>query len=113
MTDETRDEMPDEAPDETETPTDAEAGESSAPPLPEASFLMLAYLLSSQALAHLGELPDGSAMEKNLPQAKFTIDLLGILQEKTEGNLTEEEQEFLKRLLFDLRNKFVFASKSD
>jgi Domain of unknown function (DUF1844) len=102
MTDETQ----------TDTPTEPDAGESAPPPLPEASFLMLAYLLSSQALAHLGELPDGSGMEKNLPQAKFTIDLLEILQAKTEGNLTEEEQQFLKRLLFDLRNKFVFASKS-
>jgi hypothetical protein len=92
-----------------DTPGEEEAQQ--ATPLPEPSFTMLAFLLSSQALAHLGQAPDGQPTEPNLDQAKFTIDLLGVLEEKTKGNLDEDEQAFLKRILFDLRMQYVEASK--
>ncbi|RME55938.1 MAG: DUF1844 domain-containing protein, partial [Deltaproteobacteria bacterium] len=65
--------------------------------------------LQSAALFHLGILPDPQSgkREVNLPQAKQTIDILGILEEKTKGNLTKEEEEILTRILTDLRLTYV------
>jgi hypothetical protein len=47
-----------------------------------------------------------------LPLAKQTIDLLGLLEEKTRGNLTGEEERLMTQILFDLRMRFVEKSKS-
>ena len=61
----------------------------------------------------LGLIPDPLTNEqkKNLPQAKQTIDLLTILKDKTKGNLDKEEETLLNDALYDLRIKFVEASK--
>jgi len=61
----------------------------------------------------LGELPEPGTekTEVNLPLAKQTIDILGILQEKTSGNLTDEEHNLLTNLLYDLRMRYVRVSK--
>jgi len=48
--------------------------------------------------------------EKNLAQAKFTIDTLGVIEEKTRGNLTPEEQRYLEGVLYDLKMSFVNSS---
>lgn len=82
------------------------------PPLPEVNFSTFVFSLSTSALMHLGELPDPGTGEKskNLPLAKQTIDILGMFQEKTRGNLDEEEENLLKNLLYELRIKFVAAS---
>jgi hypothetical protein len=75
-----------------------------------ATFLLS---LGSSVLIHLGEAPDPNSGEKqpvNLPLAQQSIDLLAVLQEKTKGNLTDDEGRFLTTLLFDLRMKFVQAT---
>ncbi len=87
----------------------------SQPPLPEINFSTFILSLSSSALFHFGELPDPVTNQKqqNLPMAKQTIDILGILQEKTSGNLTEEESKLLENLLYDLRMRYVTESEKE
>src|ERR671936_1614284 len=66
--------------------------------------------LGSSALIHLGQAPDpvsGKTQEPDLPLAQQSIDLLALLQEKTRGNLTEDEAHFLDTLLYDLRVRYV------
>ncbi|MBI1824134.1 MAG: DUF1844 domain-containing protein [Nitrospirae bacterium] len=65
--------------------------------------------LGTSALVHMGEnvLPDHKNSEPNFPQAKEIIDLLSLLEEKTKGNLTKEENNLLSNLLYTLRMKFV------
>jgi hypothetical protein len=71
-----------------------------------ASFLMS---LGTQAFMHLGDLPNPMTKqkEKDLSAAKQMIDLLGTLEAKTKGNLTDDEERLLRQLLFDLRLRFV------
>ena len=82
-------------------------------PLPEVNFSSFLLSLSSSILLHLGEISDPQSGEKrkDLALAKQTIDIITLLKEKTEGNLTEEEQNLLKHLLYDLRMRFVKASQ--
>jgi hypothetical protein len=77
--------------------------------LPEVNFSTFVFSLSSSALFHFGEMEDPStgAKEKNLPMAKHTVDILGMLEEKTKGNLTEDEEQLLKNILYDLRMRYV------
>lgn len=84
-------------------------GEAEQAQLPEINFPTFIFSLNSSALVHLGALDDPSTgkKEKNLPLAKQTIDILGILEEKTKGNLTEDEENFLKNILHDLRLMYV------
>jgi hypothetical protein len=58
---------------------------------------------------HLGvtEDPMTGKNEKNLPLAKQTIDILGMLEEKTKGNLTKDEEQMLKNMLYDLRMIYI------
>ena len=88
-----------------------EAQQEQSPPLPEVSFATFIYSLSTSALVHLGEIPEPitEKMDKNLPLAKQTIDILGILQEKTKGNLNQEEENLLNNFLYDLRMRYVKA----
>ena len=83
------------------------------PPLPEVNFSTFIFSLSTSALLHLGELPDPNTREtcRNLPLAKQTIDILGMLERKTKGNLDGDEENLLSNLLYELRMKFVAASK--
>jgi hypothetical protein len=69
--------------------------------------------LGSSALLHLGELerPGASGPEKDLPMAKHTIDILAMLQAKTKGNLTPEEDKLMESLLYDLRLRYVEAKQ--
>ncbi len=82
--------------------------------LPEIDFGTFVMSLASSALVHLGEVahPDTGAPQANLALAKQTIDILGMLKEKTRGNLTKEEGELLENLLLDLRMKYVHRKKS-
>ncbi len=82
-------------------------------PLPELNFATLVFSLSSSALVHLGKVPDPATGEPrpDLPLAKQTIDLLALLQEKTKGNLEEEEDKLLVGILYDLRMTYVQAVK--
>ncbi|MGB9698880.1 MAG: DUF1844 domain-containing protein [Thermodesulfobacteriota bacterium] len=78
-------------------------------PLPEIDFSSFIFSLSTSALLHLGEVPDPTTQkrEKNLPLAKQTIDILGMLKEKTKGNLTPDEEKLLENILTDLRWRYV------
>lgn len=84
-----------------------------APPLPQVNFSTFVFSLSSSVLLHLGEMPDPTTNKKvvDLPLAKQSIDILAMLQEKTSGNLDEEEENLLKNLLYELRMKYVVHSK--
>ena len=81
---------------------------------PGASFALIVSSFHAQALIALGELrsPVDGQQKADLDAAKFSIDLLQILADKTEGNLTEEEEEMLQASLYDLRMKYVQASSS-
>jgi hypothetical protein len=83
--------------------------ESSRMPLPEITFPSLIFSLSSTALFHLGELPDPQTNEKkkDIPLAKHAIDTIAMLKEKTEGNLTGDEEKFIENILADLRLRYV------
>ena len=72
-------------------------------------FLDLVQSLQMGAMVGLGLLqgPDGKRPPVNLPGAKDAIDLLGILQEKTKGNLTKEEEEVLREGLYHLRMGYM------
>ncbi|MBM4266694.1 MAG: DUF1844 domain-containing protein [Deltaproteobacteria bacterium] len=85
-------------------PYDAEPGESLEP-----SFGTLVLSLSTQALMCLGEIPEGPGGEihRDLAAARDVIDLLGVLERKTQGNLTADEQALLSRILYDLRIRYV------
>jgi hypothetical protein len=79
------------------------------PPLPQINFPTFIASLNASALVHLGVIEDpvtGKA-EKNLPMAKQTIDILSMLQQKTAGNLSADEDGMLKSILYDLRILFV------
>jgi hypothetical protein len=78
-------------------------------PMPEITFASFLISLSSSAFIHLGDIPDPVTGEtkKDLPLAKQTIDLLGLLREKTRNNLQEEEEKLFDHLLYDLRMRFV------
>jgi hypothetical protein len=87
------------------------ATEKQEPPLhfPAMNFSTFVASLNASALLHLGIIEDPSSGTKNksLPMAKQTIDILSMLQEKTTGNLSEEEENLLKNILYDLRIMYV------
>ena len=81
-------------------------GEDSLPAIDFATFVLS---LSHSALVHLGDAPDpsGGVPPRDVAMAKQTIDLLAVLQEKTTGNLTGEEERLLDQVLYDLRMRYV------
>ena len=80
-------------------------------PLP-VTFSSFVISLGSSSLMLMGEQldPRQAALPVNLPQAKEIIDLLSVLEEKTKGNLTSEEQTVLRDMLYALRMKYVTLS---
>jgi DNA polymerase III delta prime subunit len=84
-------------------------------PLPEMDFKLFVYSLTMQTMMHLGDLPNpiSKETEMDLKQAKQTIDILGILAEKTKGNLDEDEKKMLENGLFDLRMRYVDKNKKE
>ena len=81
--------------------------------LPEINFPTFIFSLNSSALVHLGVIEDPAAQQKvkNLPMAKQTIDILGMLEEKTKGNLLDDEANMLKTMLYELRMLYVKESQ--
>ncbi len=77
--------------------------------LPEMNFATFIFSLNHSVLVHLGVMEDPSTGKKvrNLPIAKQTIDILGMLEEKTKGNLIEDEEKMLKNILYDLRMIYI------
>jgi hypothetical protein len=92
-----------------EAPEAKAQAEGAAGPLPPADLTFLMSSLYLQGTIALGLLPTpGSDQpQANLPQARHTIDLLQMLEEKTAGNRTPEEEEELSRILHELRLAFV------
>ena len=83
-------------------------------PLPPASFVFLVESILMQTQMHLGLMHFGDKDEEaepNLALARHSIDLLGMLQEKTRGNLTAEEQRLIENGLTELRFRFVQVSE--
>jgi Domain of unknown function (DUF1844) len=76
---------------------------------PEITFATFVVGLSTQALVHLGELPDPQSNQSapDLPAAQQLIDIIAMLESKTRGNLDHDEQAMLESILFDLRMKYV------
>jgi len=89
-----------------------EARGTHAEQLPEMDFATFILSLSHSALVHLGDAPapDGVAVARDLGMARQTIDLLGLLEQKTRGNLTGEEECLLEQVLYDLRMRYVDLS---
>ena len=82
-------------------------------PLPPANFAFLVESILMQTQMQLGLLRLGETDEENepnLPLARHSIDMLGMLQEKTRGNLTTEEQRLLENGLTELRFRFIQVS---
>jgi len=91
-----------------------DAGAAAQPPRPEPppldlNFSTFVISLSTQALAHLGEIqnPIDRSMAVDLGAAKQLIDILGILKDKTKGNLDATEAGLLDNMLYDLRLRYV------
>jgi hypothetical protein len=82
-------------------------------PLPEINFSTFVISLSTQALMHLGEIsnPISGKIDPDVPAAKQMIDMLGMIREKTKGNLNANEDRLMQDILFDLRMKYVEAVK--
>jgi Domain of unknown function (DUF1844). len=77
--------------------------------LPDIDFSTFIFSLSSSVILHLGlmENPYTKTIEKNLPLAKQTIDIISMLKDKTKGNLSDEEENLVTHLLTELRFKYV------
>jgi hypothetical protein len=82
--------------------------------LPPVDFTGFVFGLGQMALVHLGEIPEpvtGQA-SRNLEQARHVIDILDMLEEKTRGNLAQEEADLLRTLKSELKLKFVKVSNA-
>jgi hypothetical protein len=78
--------------------------------IPPVDFNLFVLSLNNAALGHMGE--DASAASGvNLAMARHTIDMLCMLEEKTRGNLTGEEERLIHQVLFDLRMRFARKAK--
>ena len=76
--------------------------------LPPIDFTTFVSSLATAALIALGEVAlDNNAPQPDIQAARQHIDILDLLAEKTKGNLTPEEDTFLKRILSDLKLKYV------
>jgi Domain of unknown function (DUF1844) len=117
-TGETRQDAPEE---KQETTADARKASQSAESaaqakeeaLPEINFSTFVISLSTQALMHLGEIPNpvSGKEDVDVPAAKQMIDILAMLKEKSRGNLNSSEDQLMEDILFDLRMKYVAAVK--
>ena len=81
--------------------------------MPEVSFSTFIMSLNTSVLYHLGELSDPETGQKsvNVDLARHAIDTLVVLEQKTKGNLTEEESELMRNILYDVKMRFVNAVK--
>jgi hypothetical protein len=93
----------------TENTTGNPTEQESAGHLPELDFSSFILSLATTAQMGLGNMPNPQTNQsaQNLPVAKQMIDMLGLLKDKTKGNLTEDEQGLLDSILFNLRMQYV------
>ena len=92
---------------------EAAAEQAEQMPFPEINFSTFIFSLNTSTLLHLGEVPDPATgkQQEDLVMAKQTIDLLAMLEEKTRGNLTSDEENLVKHILYDLRLRYVQKTK--
>jgi hypothetical protein len=77
---------------------------------PPINFTNFVLSLSTSALFHFGDFPDPAGdgqTQKNMPAAKQTIDILDMLNEKTKGNLNEQENSLIQGVLYELKLRYV------
>ena len=100
---------------ESETETEQQTSGPQSEAAPPASFEYLVSGMATQALAAMGQLPDeqGKPFPANLEYARHYIDLLGVLETKTKGNLSDHEQRFLQDALHQLRMLFVAVRQEE
>lgn len=81
--------------------------------MPEVTFSTFIMSLNTSVLYHLGELPDPETGQRvvNVDLARHAIDTLVVLEQKTKGNLNDEESELIKNILYDVKIRFVKAVK--
>ena len=79
------------------------------PPREEFHFLQIVSMFQMAAMQQLGKImnPVTNEIEKDLEQAKFSIDTIEVLKQKTKGNLSDTEAEFLDKVLFELQMNYV------
>lgn len=116
---EAREQQPAEEPAPPETGTETRAVPVGDPAdhrdeLPSIDFSTFIISLSTQALMHLGEVSDlvTGNVEKDVAVAKQTIDIIGMLSEKSRGNLDEAEEQLVKEVLYNLRMRYVEAVRT-
>jgi hypothetical protein len=92
-------------------PPQEDAAEAAAEP--QLDFFNYIASLGFQTMIFLGEMPNPitNQVEKNLKQAKFLIDTLVILRDKTKGNLSKEEDDLLNGSIYELQLRYVDLSK--
>jgi hypothetical protein len=106
---------PDIKPVETQAEPERQAPKAEAPEappeegFPEVNFVNFILSMSTTAMYHFGDFPDpvSQKAQKNLAAAKQTIDILGMLRSKTEGNLDDNEKSLMDGVLFELRMRYV------
>lgn len=92
----------------------AEAEKAKQRVYPNASFSNIVAWIAAQALICLGEVEDPAkkTKEPDLAQARYLVDTLMVLKQKTKGNLTPEEERQLEAILYDLQMAFVRAAET-
>ena len=81
-----------------------------------ATFTDFLLWLATMAAVQFGDLPDpvtGEPVEPNIPAAGHLVEVIGMLQEKTTGNLAPSEAKLLDDLLYELRMRFVQAQQNE
>jgi hypothetical protein len=83
-------------------------------PPPRIDFSSLVFLYVQTALVHLGELeePGKETVAVNVDAARQMIDIIELLRDKTRGNLSSEEEQYVEKMLFDLRMLYIQKTKS-
>ncbi len=81
----------------------------------DVNFFQLVVSLQMAAMQNMGKIasPFSGKIERNLDQAKVSIDMLAMLSKKMDGNLTREEEDLLDRALYELRMNFVDETKKE
>ena len=102
-------------PEKQKAPTADSSGEKKDTiPLPDLNFATFILTLNTSALVHLGLLADPQTNQKapDLPLARQTIDLISLMEEKTQGNLDSYEKQLISQVLYELRLRYVSATKA-
>lgn len=111
-------EPPSQQPSRPQDPSVSSSADAESAPeegMPEVNFIGYTTSLAFQTMIFLGEIPNPMTNEtdKNLAQAKFLIDTLVLLREKTKGNLNNQESDTINGFIYELQMKFVEARQKE